>query len=114
MIRSVSVPACREHDHRYRRQGAESPAHLESVHRWEHQVEHDEIGGIGQRPVERDPAVGDRLDSEAVELQVAGDDLRDCVVVVDDEYPRSEVRHLRERRAERESASSGSDPFSDP
>ena len=52
----------------------------------QHQVEHDEIGALLARSVERRGAVGGDARRVAGALQVARDDLGDRRLVVDDQH----------------------------
>lgn len=74
-----------EHDHRHRCEGPEPPTHLKAVDSRKHEVEHDEIGRIGQGSVERCLTVTGHLDGEALALEISGHDLGDGLIVVDDE-----------------------------
>ena len=66
MTRSASSPRAVSMITGTGRKGPETAADLEPVHAWQHEVEHDEVGRVGERPFEGDAAVADDLDREAL------------------------------------------------
>ncbi len=64
---------------------AELAADLEPVHLGQHEVQDDEVGRLGGDPLQRGAPVADHLGLMPVPGQVAGDDVGQRLVVVDDE-----------------------------
>ena len=59
------------------------PAGLDAVDAGQHQVEHDQIRPNAPRRVDRRLAIGHDLDREPVAHEVAGDEARERLLVVD-------------------------------
>ena len=74
---------------------AQPPTHLEAVDARQHEVEHHEIGPARLRVLERDEPVADRVDDDALALEVAHDDLAHGRVVFDDQHPGRDYRRVR-------------------
>ena len=65
--------------------GSDGPADLEAVDARQHQVEHDQVGRLAGRGLDRGPAVVHDRDAVALADEVALDDLGHDRLVVDDQ-----------------------------
>ena len=76
----------RQHDDRHRFAGAaQPPAHGESILAGQHEVEHDEVGRVALELAVEVARVGERGDLESLFAQIAGQQVAQADVVVDDE-----------------------------
>ena len=75
-----------QHDHRHGRGPAQLPAHLESVHPGQHQIEHEQVGLVGAHQLQAGGPVGGLEHFVPVAGQVATQHLAHGVVVVDDQH----------------------------
>jgi hypothetical protein len=76
-----------QHDDRSRARGADLPADVQAVDAGQHEVEDDQIRGLGGQRGQRPRTVVGHVDAIALPLQIVLDDLADRRLVVDDQHP---------------------------
>jgi hypothetical protein len=94
----VLLPARRDHDHRQvAAHRPEAPAHLQTAHSREHEVEQHEVRRALHEAVDRPVARRDRVDVVARPGQVGRDGLADRRVVLDEQDAHHERKARRPR-----------------
>ena len=89
------LAAGREHQHVGVGEGAQPPADLDAVEARQHDVEDDDVGVEAAGGLEGGDPVAGALDDPALALEVAGDQLHDGRLVVDDQDPVGAQLHPR-------------------
>lgn len=92
------VPLGGKHDDRYRGEGTESPADLQPIDAREHQIQHHEIGRVGEGTVEGLLAIAQGLHLTALAFEIAAHDLGDVGIVIHDKHSRLRDHPIRVRR----------------